>query len=231
MVNILKDIYSDLELASVLGFKGGTALMLFHELPRFSVDLDFNLLQADKEKSVYGKIRRIILKYGKIHDETQKFFGPFLVLDYGTGERKLKIEISNRNAIAKYETQIYLGINIRLMTLPDMFSHKLCALLDRNELVSRDIFDTWFLLSRQTPVNREIIEQRMKKPLKVHLQDCIDSIETVKQTQLLDGLGELVNPELKPFVKNKLKNDVLTLLKFYQEFPIENNYTLNSNNY
>ena len=233
MVNILKDIYSDLELANVLGFKGGSTLMLFHELPRFSVDLDFNLLQTDKEKNVYNKIRKIILKYGKIHDEAQKIFGPFLVLDYGTGERKLKIEISNRNAIAEYETQSYLGINIRLMTLPDMFSHKLCALLDRNELVSRDIFDTWFLLSKQTPVNRQIIEQRMKKPMKEHFQDCIDAIETVKQTQLLDGLGELVNHELKTFVKNKLKNDVLTLLKFYREFPIEkkqnsNNYTLHS---
>jgi hypothetical protein len=106
------------------------------------------------------------------------------------------------------------------MTLRDMFSHKLCALLDRNELVSRDIFDTWFLLDKQTPINQQIIEERMQKPLKEYLQDCIDAVEQTKQTQLLDGLGEVINPELKPFVKNKLKNEVLTLLKFYREFPI-----------
>ena len=44
LVQILKDIYSDLELANILGLKGGTALMFFYDLPRFSVDLDFNLL-------------------------------------------------------------------------------------------------------------------------------------------------------------------------------------------
>ena len=31
LVQILKDIYSDLELANYLGFKGGTALMFFYE--------------------------------------------------------------------------------------------------------------------------------------------------------------------------------------------------------
>ena len=30
MVQILKDIYSDLELSNSLGFKGGTALMFFY---------------------------------------------------------------------------------------------------------------------------------------------------------------------------------------------------------
>lgn len=35
MMQILKDIYSDAMLASVLGFKGGTALMFFYQLPRF----------------------------------------------------------------------------------------------------------------------------------------------------------------------------------------------------
>ena len=103
MVQILKDIYSDIELASHLGFKGGTALMFFYELPRFSVDLDFDLLDIAKEKMVYEKVRKILLKYGKIFDETMKFYGPIIVLDYGAGERKLKIEISNRQWDNRYE--------------------------------------------------------------------------------------------------------------------------------
>ena len=48
LVQILKDIYSDIELAKYLGFKGGTALMFFYDLPRFSVDLDFNLIDTEK---------------------------------------------------------------------------------------------------------------------------------------------------------------------------------------
>jgi predicted nucleotidyltransferase component of viral defense system len=87
MLQILRDIYSDLELANALGFKGGTALMFFYNLPRFSVDLDFNLLSPDKEKEteIFQKLRNILLKYGTIDDEAQKFFGPVLVLDYGKG--------------------------------------------------------------------------------------------------------------------------------------------------
>lgn len=145
MVQILKDIYSDIELANCLGFKGGTALMFFYDLPRFSVDLDFNLLCGDKENLVYTKIRNIILKYGSIFDEAKKFYGPIVVLDYGFGERKLKIEISNRIFDNHYEVKNFLGINVKVMTPADMLSHKLCALLDRDTLANRDIFDSWFL--------------------------------------------------------------------------------------
>jgi len=36
LIRILKDIYADIELANSLGFKGGTALLFFYGLPRFS---------------------------------------------------------------------------------------------------------------------------------------------------------------------------------------------------
>ena len=44
LTNILIDIYKDSLLSSRLGFKGGTATMLFYNLPRFSVDLDFDII-------------------------------------------------------------------------------------------------------------------------------------------------------------------------------------------
>ncbi len=67
LVQILKDIYSDVELAATLGFKGGTAMMFFYDLPRFSVDLDFNLRTRDNQDLAYDKVRSILLKYGKIY--------------------------------------------------------------------------------------------------------------------------------------------------------------------
>ena len=72
LLQLLKDIYSDLELANYLGLKGGTALMFFYDLPRMSVDLDFNLLNSAKEKIVYAKVREIVLKYGKIFENKNK---------------------------------------------------------------------------------------------------------------------------------------------------------------
>ena len=37
MLQILKEVFSDSDLADCLAFKGGTALMFFYDLPRFSV--------------------------------------------------------------------------------------------------------------------------------------------------------------------------------------------------
>ena len=220
MVQLLKDIYSDAELANCLGFKGGTALMFFYELPRFSVDLDFNLLTPEKSEAVYQKIRKIVLKYGKIHDEAPKFYGDILVLDYGIAERKLKIEISNRQSDDNYNVHNLLGINVKTMSLVDMHSHKLCALLDRSSVINRDIFDCWFLMSKHTALNPAIIEQRMKMSLSDYLPTCIDAIKKLPNRSLLDGLGELVNPELKTFIRTKLRAELVTLLRFYEAFPI-----------
>lgn len=220
LVQILKDIYQDIELANSLGFKGGTALMFFYGLPRFSVDLGFNLLQPGKDKIVYDKVRKIILRHGTIHDETLKHYGPIVVLDYGAGERKLKIEISNRVFDNQYEVKNLLGITMKVMVKPDMFAHKLCALLDRPALASRDIFDNWFFMKDQTPLNKDLVEFRMKKPLFDYLQECIDRVESISSKSLLPGLGEMLDKEMKQFVRTKLRVETIELLKFYKEFPI-----------
>lgn len=220
MMQILKDIYSDALLASVLGFKGGTALMFFYQLPRFSVDLDFNLLDTDKQEEVFRRVREILLKYGKIHDEAIKFYGPLLVLDYCSGERKLKVEISNRQYDNHYEWRNLLGINVRVMTEADMFAHKLCALLDRTETTNRDIFDCWFFLNRRTPVNRQIVEMRMEMSLEDYLQRCIESLQQMPPRSLLNGLGELTDASMKTFVRNKLLSEAIQLMQLFQALPI-----------
>ena len=219
MLQILKDIFSDADLAACLGFKGGTALMFFYDLPRFSVDLDFNLLDLAKEELVYQKVRKILLTYGKIHDEAKKFFGPVFVLDYGQNERKLKVEISTRQYDNHYEIKNLLGIEMRVLVKSDMFAHKLCALLDRTEITGRDIFDCWFFLNTHTPVNATIVESRMGMPLQDYLQRCIDSVEQVSDKTIMNGLGELTDGETKKFAKTKLKKETVSLLTFFKAFP------------
>lgn len=220
LLQILKDIYNDVELSSLLGFKGGTALMFFYDLPRFSVDLDFNLLDENKAEFVYNKMRKILHKYGKIDDEAIKFYGLIVVLDYGVGERKLKVEISNRQWNEQYEIKNLLGIHIKTMIASDMFAHKLCALLDRTELTNRDIFDSYFFMKKRTPINKIIVETRMKMPLADYLQKCIDTLEAMSDKRILNGLGELVESEMKNFVRTKLRIETIQLLKFYKEFPL-----------
>lgn len=220
LFQILKDIYDDKDLAGILGFKGGTALMFFYDLPRFSVDLDFNLLNPDKEDMVYEKIREILLKHGTIHDEAKKFFGILCVLNYGARERKLKVEISNRNFHDRYEVKSLFGVNIQVMTAPDMFAHKLCAMLDRTSITNRDIFDCWFFMDNKTALNKSIVETRMEMPLADYIERCIDTLEGMSDKGLLNGLGELMDEDMKKFVRTKLRTETIALLKFYKQFPI-----------
>ncbi len=220
LVSILKDIYSDTELATSLGFKGGTAHMLFYGLPRFSVDLDFNLLMKNRSKHLFNKVKEVLLKHGKIRDEAEKHFGLLAVLDYGANERNLKVEISNREFPDTYETKNYLGIPVKVMIKPDMFAHKLCALLDRKMLTNRDVFDVYFFMKDKTPVNKAIIEQRMGVKFEEHIESCISRIEQIKSKSLLQGIGELVDENLKAFVRNNLKTEVIQFLSIYKEFPV-----------
>jgi len=220
LVQILKDIYADLELANCLGFKGGTALMFFYDLPRFSVDLDFNLLDIQKEDIAYKKVRQILSMYGKIFDESKKYYGPLIVLDYGINERKLKVEISNRVFENRYEIKNLLGIDVKVLVKEDMFAHKLCALLDRDTIANRDIFDCWFFMQRQTPVNISIVESRMSRSFSNYIQTCIERLEHKSDKGLLQGMGELMDSKMKRFVRMELHSEVLRLLKFYKDYPI-----------
>jgi Zn-dependent M16 (insulinase) family peptidase len=106
------------------------------------------------------------------------------------------------------------------MIQEDMFSHKLCALLDRKTMIARDIFDCWFFMQKRTPFNKDIIESRMEMPIKDYLDKCIQSLESISDRILLQGLGELMDNKMKRFVKTKLRPEVISLLKLYQNFPI-----------
>lgn len=122
MAQILSLIFKDKELCNALAFKGGTSLMFFHNLGRFSTDLDFNLLVPDKLDIVYDRVRAILTRFGTVDDEAKKDYGLVIVLNYGKGERMLKVEISTREYPNHYETLSLAGTDIRVMTMPDMFA-------------------------------------------------------------------------------------------------------------
>lgn len=219
MMQILKDIFTDKLLSSCLAFKGGTSLMFLYGLPRFSVDLDFNLLDCTKQHAVYEKLLTIAKKYGTIKDAQKKFFSPLVVLDYGKGENKLKMEVSNREYGNHYEIKNLMGINISVMRASDMFAHKLCALLDRKGMTGRDVYDCYFFLSNHTSINKDIVEYRMGMSLKDYILKCADAIQSFSGKEMMSNIGELVDGKEKNFVKTKLKDETVTLLRFFSEFP------------
>ena len=156
---------------------------------------------------------------GKIHYEAIKHYGIIIVLDYGIGERKLKIEISNRLYDNHYEIKNYLGLLMRVMVKEDMFAHKLCALLDRTEITGRDVFDCWFFLKERTSINKGIVESRMEMPIEEYLDKCIANIQEISEKSLISGLGELTEDEIKNFVRHSLKDELISLLTMFKAFP------------
>ena len=121
LLQILKEIFTDTSIAAVLGFKGGTAAYLFYNLDRFSVDLDFDLLDQAKEEQVFLKVQQIVKKYGQIKDARKKRFNLFFLLSYEERQQNIKIEINRRQFGSQYELKTYLGISMLVMARPDMF--------------------------------------------------------------------------------------------------------------
>jgi len=213
LLQILKEVYSDTSLATALGFKGGTAALLFFDLNRNSVDLDFDLLDDTKEQEVFEKLQKITASYGTITESKIKHFNLLNVISYAPGAQQIKVEVNRRKFGSKYEVKTLLGISMLVMIKEDMFAHKLMAMYERIGETSRDIFDVYFFYKKMWEINKTIVESRAGMPFKELLQKCIDKLEQMDNKHILDGLGELLTEPQKDWARAKLKTETIFLLK------------------
>jgi predicted nucleotidyltransferase component of viral defense system len=220
LLKILHDIYTDSFLAPTLGFKGGTAAMLFYGLPRFSIDLDFDLLIPEQADTVFTRMNGLLQQYGTVKDAKNMGNGLFFILSYQgkpQGSYNIKVDINKRNFGSSYEIMSYLGIPVKVMKKEDMAAHKLVALYQRMATANRDIYDVWFFLKQGWPINKRIVEERMKMPYAIFLDTCISALKEFDDKTILSGLGNLLSDDAKVFTKNKLKNETLFLLQLARE--------------
>jgi len=222
MGRILRDIYANASIASLLGFKGGTCAYFFYDLPRFSVDLDFDLLKADEvdQKMVFEAVKNILEQHGEIKDSHIKRYTIFFLISYGDVDHNVKVEVNVRMHIPAihehFELKEYLGISMLVGKKPYLFASKLAALTLRSETAMRDIYDIWYFAKSNWDIDIDVLKIRTKKSVKEHLADCIVIIEQVKDNQILQGLGELLNEKEKAWVKNHLRKEAVFFLKNYQ---------------
>lgn len=217
LFQILKDIYSDSVVAPFLGFKGGTAAVMFYGLDRFSIDLDFDLLDETREDLVFERIINIVSTHGTIKDARIKRFNLFCLLSYEDKARKIKVEVNRRQFGSRYEIKTYLGVSMRVMVAEDMFAHKLMAMSERIGETSRDIYDVWFFLQKRFPINREIVEKRSSMPFEKLLKKCIHQLERMNNRRILDGVGEFLTDSQKDWAKAKLRQETIALLTLRME--------------
>ena len=216
LIKILKDIFTDPTIGPLLGFKGGTATYLFYNLDRFSVDLDFDLLNETKEDYVFDRVKTILEGYGKLKEAKKKRFNLFYLLSYNKKDinaQNIKVEINRRDFGSKYDVKSYLGISMKVMVKEDMAAHKLCAMYERIGRTNRDIFDVNFFLAHDWPINKQIIENRTRMSYEGFLGKSIEVLEKFDDKDILAGMGEFLTEKQKAWAKANLKKDVLFLLK------------------
>jgi predicted nucleotidyltransferase component of viral defense system len=213
LLQILKDIYTDSSLGPLLGFKGGTAANFFYDLGRFSVDLDFDLLNGDKKAFVFEKIEKILHEYGAIKEKYRKKNTLLFVISYNEKSQNIKVEINQRIFGSRYKLKNYLGIPMLIMVREDMFAHKLVAVLERKKIAHRDVYDIWYFLKNMWPINKEIVEKRTGINFKDHLKKCIAFVESLNDRNILSGMGELLDEKQKAWAKIHLRKETVFLLK------------------
>lgn len=133
-------------------FYGGTMLRLCHGLDRFSVDLDFRMVEPAREKTIFQELRTFLSGLYSVRDAAEKFHT--LVFEFRSPDypRSLKIEI--RKGSERLETEQAIAYSphstrqvlVQAVTLREMMSLKTTALLDRGEI--RDAYDMEFLVKR-----------------------------------------------------------------------------------
>lgn len=214
LVNMLMEIFKDNLLSNKLAFKGGTAAMLFYKLPRFSIDLDFDLIGS--VEGVYARMSELLAKNYKIMDSSDKLHTLFWKVSYGTGLANVKVEISTRdNSYNHYSQNLLYGVNLKVMEAPDMVAHKMVAVIERKITANRDLFDTHYFLSSPygVEINYDVIKERTGQKPREFLHDLLIFVKKVEGKDILNGLGEVLTEPQKDWARMKLKTELMGLIQ------------------
>ena len=226
MLKILADIADEPVLAMNLGFKGGTACYFLYGLDRFSVDLDFDLLDVSKRDEVLGKIDSILKKYGIVKMGGNVFSRK---LKYSEDASSLKIDVSDRSeniTISTYAViDIVSGVPLKVMSKADMFAHKLVALKERyddkskyKQIANRDLFDIDFFFQNNWEYNPDVIHARTGKTEAEYLHELAEFVDAkVDNEKILEGLGSLVSASQRQWIVKNLKKNVVRSLAIRAE--------------
>lgn len=148
-------------------FKGGTALRLLYDSPRFSEDLDFSVTDKIEPRDFKNIINRIVKSDDRltVRDLALKYYTHLAEVRIKEPWQdiafSLKIEISKRivkgnkvrfsNALVK-SPATNITVMVKAFTLEQILADKLRVIKKRK--MPRDIFDIWFICQKiQAPFN------------------------------------------------------------------------------
>jgi predicted nucleotidyltransferase component of viral defense system len=179
-----------------LVFGGGTMLRLCHELPRYSLDMDFWFHHDTDFSHYFSRLRDVLTKEHDVTDAQDKYYSLLFEIRRARGTPRLKIEMRKKPApMGSSEEKIAFSphfptqVLVRGFTLRQMFQNKVQALIGRGEI--RDAFDLEFLARKG--VVMELEEQQSQKVRK--------KLRGFKKRDFDVKLGSILVPELREYYR------------------------------
>ncbi len=212
-------------------FYGGTCLRIFHQLPRFSEDMDFSLINKDldfnledyfdsiieefksagkdvviskKEKTAQTKIESAFLK-----EDTAMYDVKFK----SEKDIKIKIEVDTEPPLG-FTTEQKLSLMpfsfmTRCFSLPDLYAGKMHAILFRtwkNRVKGRDWYDFEWYIRKNIPLNFKHFQERVKEfnNMEINIGTFMEMLkERFSKTDI-----KMVKHDVMPFVQNPKELDI-----------------------
>ena len=219
---LLIEISDNPKLSQALAFKGGTCASMLGFLDRFSVDLDFDLLQKTDEAIIRSKLRSIIDHLGL---EVKREFDDVLMfqVQYPSIPNKrnsIKISINTLKIKAnQYKVQYFPEIDrlVNAQTLETMFANKLVAVTDRynthHTIAGRDIYDIHHFFVNGYSYLGSVIEERTGDSPKHYFENLVEFIkQKVTQTMINEDLNTLLPDRQFQAIRKILIPETLSFL-------------------
>lgn len=220
----LSDLYNEKDSDKIF-FKGGTALRLLYNSFRFSEDLDFTSILSGKK--LLSIIDRVLIKSRLIVPDLQ-------IKSVRLSEISLTGFLSLKTIELKYPLNVHLDFSlreqpftskdsvletlfpigaypiIRHLELKEILAEKVRALMARAK--GRDYFDLWFLLSKQIPLDWEMINKKMAYYKEETCKDdLINKIRQIDTKKMELDLGKFLPVQQRKIVST-LKSSLLEKL-------------------
>ncbi|MFA5854942.1 MAG: nucleotidyl transferase AbiEii/AbiGii toxin family protein [Candidatus Gracilibacteria bacterium] len=223
LYRLLAKIADNPFLMEVLRFKGGTCASMRGIINRFSVDLDFDLIDESRAFQTRKELENIFAMLGlEIKDCSSVAPQYFLRYKNESGKRNtLKLDITfppPKNN--EYEAVRFTEIDriIYCHTIPTMFANKLVAIMERykkyGSVSGRDIFDIHTFFMKGYKFKPEIVEERTGKTISKFLHSLRTFIEKhVTQTVIDQDLNSLLPNDIFALERKFLKDETLMFLK------------------
>ena len=212
-------------------FYGGTCLRIFHGLPRFSEDMDFSLLQNNKdfdwtkyfpyiEQEFLSLGRQVVITkkdkrtFGKVESAFLKDNTEVYNLQFQT-EKSIKIKIeADTCPPLDFQTEQKLlmqpySFYTRCFALPDLFAGKMHALLYRqwkSRVKGRDWYDFEWYVRNRIPLHFAHLQARAKQ---FNNEDLTPDAFAQKLRETIQSVDlNLVKADVSPFLVRPQETEI-----------------------